>query len=185
MTVWVALALLGAWMLVLTALVAGLIRHVAEVRLALEAGKPPEVSFDFARSGPQVGSHLPRAVHSLLGPAANGAMRTLTFFTASCGDCLERAHHIAGSGRPLAGHVFFVGAQEDGATAAAIAEVLASAGADVVTGRPALDAMQALAIEAIPWVVKVDGGEVVDSAYLGRRSSLDSWYAPVGSGVAT
>ncbi|MDX2343261.1 MAG: hypothetical protein QNL12_05780 [Acidimicrobiia bacterium] len=174
--IWVALAGLAVWLLVLTVLLVGVVRHVAEVHLAEEAGPTPRVLFDFSRSGPPVGSRLPTLVERLVGPNPNGRTRVLTFFSPTCGNCLERARDIVALGSLGVEAFFFVDSREPTPESVELVEILTATLGRVFEGDDVLPAMQEMNIEALPWIVSVGGDEVVDSSFLSRGTNLGQWY---------
>ena len=160
-----------AWLLVLTFLFAGLARHAGAVQAAGGAAKPPEGGFLLDTDGPWIPSEFPARAREILQASGIGlADLTITFFSSTCGPCVERAAQIATTGPDPARNVFLV----TGANATAVAEmrrILAPAAAAVLCDPDAHNVVKSLEINSTPFTVRVVDSQVVGKAYV--RSLAD------------
>ena len=155
-----------AWLLVLTFLFAGLARHAGAVQAAGGAAKAPEGGFLLDTDGPWIPSEFPELARKILQASGIGlGDLTITFFSSSCGPCLERAAQIAATGPDPARNLFLV----TGASTTAVAEmrrILAPAGAPVLSDPDAHNVVKSLEINSTPFTVRVVDGQVVGKAYV-------------------
>jgi hypothetical protein len=168
------LPILAIWLLVLSLVVVGMVRHVATLELARQAGPLPLLHYDFDRDGPEIGAAVPVAVADLLSArrrSVNGS-QVLFFFSPGCGTCLEVASEVIQ--RPAIGQksVFIVLGPETGGAAAEMREVLARTHGPVVEGEEARVAMRALSIRSIPFAVRVSGGQISQKLFLRRTTNI-------------
>lgn len=85
-----------AWLLVVTLLLAGLVRHVGAMQAAGTTPRAPEGGWLFDTDGPWIPSEFPARARRILESHGIGVGDlTVTFFSSSCGPCVERATQIA------------------------------------------------------------------------------------------
>ena len=169
------LALVSIWLLVLTIIVASLVRVVATLGLARDAGPLPFESVDFDGDGPVVGIALPSELSTRF-EGDDRRRHILAFLSPGCGSCIETASEIGL--RPALAEVTLIFMTGSHTTAnSAIEEVLqAMQGTkvrdDIVVGPRTRKAMQALSITSLPFLVAVENGIVVEKKFVRRIGEL-------------
>lgn len=136
------------WLLVLTVAFAGIVRHLAAMQVAGVGSAAPEGGWLFDTDGPWVPSALPdRAAAALHGHGIPTDDLVVTFFSAHCGSCLERASQVAAVLTDPARNVFLVtGTNPD--SRGDVARILAPTGVPIVTDPDAHDVVKSLDINS-------------------------------------
>jgi len=182
--VYVLVAVLAAWLLVLSLLFASVVRHLGAMEATLVTVSKGE-RFDFSTDGPALMSEVPRGIARVLGEQgvdAGGAYAVL-FVSAGCAPCLERAREFAASGAaPDARLVTLIsGHYDEGAEE--LRQVLGAMSAAVVRDPDAREIAKLANINSTPFAFRVTNGKITDKSYIGSSGDLRRMVAavPVGS----
>lgn len=158
---YIAVAFLAAWSLVLTIAFVALLRHLADVNLLSIAGGQ---EFHVDNDGPDVDSVLPEALISGLGLGSNGGSALVTFMSASCGPCLETAKGLSELAELPIDAIFLVTARPG--EGSEVLALLAETGRRVITDPAARQLAQAANIHSTPFAFYAREGRVTRKAYL-------------------
>ncbi len=177
---WVALAVISAWLLVVSFVLAGLVRHVATIQLAGQAGPLPLRPYDFEADGPEVGMVVPTEVADVLLDHGRSpeSEQVLFVFSPGCGTCLEVADKVAHQPSFAGVSLFLVLGPTTGGEAAEIRALLAPTGAPLIDGDPARSTMRALKINSVPFAVCIGKGRVVRKRFLRQNANFDDLFPP-------
>jgi hypothetical protein len=172
---WIAIGVLAAWMLVLSLLYAGLVRFVATLGLAREAGALPLLPIDFDADGPEIGASLPADVVNVFsghGRSLNNS-QVLLLFSPGCGTCLSVAEEVSQLPRTTTvGSVFLVVGPSVGDATDDLRRALKDCDGPVIDGADARTVMRALDINSVPFAVRVAEGRVVQKRFLRQGNSV-------------
>lgn len=174
--IWAVLAVLALWLAALTIVVAALSRNVAAIQMAQRAGPVPVATVNLDDNGPAPGIPVPADLLDLTQATGTGGDQLLVFMSPGCGTCLEVAEQLAKDathGKDLSTSLVFVvvgatpsqGVQE-------LREILARTGAPLVDGDNARRLMRELGVGALPFAVRLAGGQVSESRYLRRAADI-------------
>lgn len=154
------------WLLVLTILFAGVVRHLGAMQAAGTGDQAPRGGWLFDTDGPWIPSELPDRARAAL--QTNGIQTddlTATFFSSRCGPCVERATEVAAVVADPTRNVFLVtGAQPEAVQN--MREILQATGARILTDPDAHDVVKSLDISSTPFAFRIVDGQVVGKAYL-------------------
>ena len=156
-----------AWLLALTLLVAGLVRHLATLHAAGGASTDTAATgFNFDTDGPWIPSALPDPVVEIFRSSGVQTKDLMAaFFSASCKACLARAEDIARSEPHPERTVFLLtGHHPEGLENLRMA--LASTGATLLYDPAAHDIVKSLDINSTPFAFRVFEGEVISKSYI-------------------
>lgn len=161
------LVLILVWLLALSLLVAGLVRHLGTLQAVGSANlQAPAGGFLYDTDGPWIPSELPGRVLSAF--TAYGIQThdmTVTFFSSGCGSCIERATNVAKAVEDPDRNVFLItGAHAE--TSRELRSILAPSGAPMLTDPEAHDIVKTMEINSTPFAFRVIDGQVVSKAYL-------------------
>ena len=172
------------WLLVLTVLFIGVVRHLGALQITGASTTAPESGFNFDTDGPWIPSPLPeRAVDALVRGGVADPQFVGVFFSAGCGTCLERATEIADDLPDAARTVFLVtGNRPDALTD--LRRVLEPVGARIVGDPEAHDIVKALGIQSTPFAFRVAAGQVVAKTYLRNLNDFRLLAAALGRSLA-
>lgn len=155
------------WLLALTVLLAGLIRHVATLSLAGSAAPVDgSAGFNFETDGPWVPSALPEKVVDVFRIAKVSTDDLVAvFFSAACKSCLERAEDIARSDIDPERVVFLLaGHHPEGLEN--LREALEPTRAQLLLDPDAHDVVKSLDINSTPFAFRVLDSEIVAKTYI-------------------
>lgn len=162
-------ALLAAglvWLLVLTVLMAGIIRYFGARQAAGGSRQAPEGGFLVDLDGPWVPSALPKRASDVL--RRNGIQSEdliVTFFSSGCAPCFERAAQVASQVADPGRNLFLVtGARQD--LVEDMQARLRPASTRILKDPDAHDFVKALDVQSTPFVFRILNDHVVDKAYL-------------------
>jgi len=180
--VWISIGALAVWLLVLTVVVAGIVRYLGTLALARTAGQLPSVSMDFDADGPELGAAVPPAVLDVLrrrslGEAHVRPERLLLFVSPGCGTCLDAASELARR-TDLRDHsnAFVLGASKAATgTVAELLDALQPMAEAVVVDDDARTAMQGLQINSVPFVVTTAADRVTGKLFVRRGQQLHAF----------
>lgn len=172
--IWVAIGLTSIWLLLLSLLVAGLVRHMATLELASKAGAVPRMQLDFDSDGPEVGSVIPFAVLDILTERLGRVLddQVIFVFSPGCGTCLEMASEIIRWPSLAARGAFVVRGPTTGGAADELRGILQRAGTPLVDGEDARTMMRELNVNSVPFAISVTGSKVAHKKYLRRAVHL-------------
>lgn len=155
-----------AWLLVLTLLFAGLAQHAGAVQATGSAAKAPEGGFLLDTDGPWIPSECPARTRQILQTNGIGlADLTITFFSSTCGPCLERATQIATTSPDPACNVFLV-TGSNATTVGEMRRILVPVGAPVLYDPDAHDLVKSLEINSTPFAIRLVDGKIVGKGYI-------------------
>lgn len=167
-----------AWLLVLTVAFLGVTRHLGSMQAAGAGLQAPNGGAMFDTDGPWIPSLLPERAATALG--ARGVQTddlVVTFFSSSCGSCLERAEQIAAALTDAGRNVFLVTGW-DPERVGDITRVLAPTQAPIITDPDAQNVAKSLDIRSSPFTFRVVGGQVVAKAFVRGVSDYTRMTAP-------
>jgi hypothetical protein len=154
------------WLLGLTVLFAGVVRHLGAMQAAVTTASTPQSELLVDTDGPWIPSAVPDRTRAAL--IAGGVLArdlTVTFFSSSCSICFDRATQIAKAVREPDRHVFLVtGSHPESLTK--MRGILEPAGAPILGDPYAHDAVKALEINSTPFAVRIVDDQVVGKAYV-------------------
>jgi hypothetical protein len=156
------------WLLILSAAMIGLVRYVGVLQAAgtTVAGQQSHGNAMLDTDGPYIPSPLPdRTAATLLSYGAQPADLVATFFSPTCGSCLERAEQIAGSLVDAQRNVFLM-TGDDPDRATDMLRILEPTGVTVIRSPDAQNILKSLDISSTPFTFRVLDGQVVAKAYV-------------------
>lgn len=171
-------AIVLAWLLVLTVAFLGVTRHLGSMQAGGAGLQAPNGGAMFDADGPWIPSLLPERAATALG--ARGIQTddlVATFFSSSCGSCLERAEQIAGAITDASRNVFLV-AGWDPDRVGDITRVLAPTQAPIITDPDAQNVVKSLDIRSSPFTFRVIGGQVIAKAFVRSVGDYTRMTAP-------
>ncbi len=158
-----ALILVSMWLVVLTVVILLVVRQISliTIRLSLAGG-----AFSLDDGGPDIGSHLPDEVTSML-PELDEGSAYLLLLSASCESCREVAEELGGHRLDSTVVALIPGRQE---VAQGIAELLPSEIKPMLDPE-AVELSGYLQIDSTPFALRVEDGDVVRKAHLYEGAS--------------
>jgi hypothetical protein len=173
------------WLLALTVVLAGVVRHLGALQVANVLTTAPQGGFNFDTDGPWLNSPLPdRAAEAFRRAGVGAADFVAVFFSAGCGTCLERADGIAGTKPDPERIVFLIGGSHRPEPLADLRAVLEPVGAPILTDPDAHDIAKSLNIQSTPFAFRVVAGQVVGKVYVRTDADLATLTAENGHGTA-
>ncbi len=153
------------WLLVLSIALVAVIRYVGALQAAgagLTAGQGNAL---LDTDGPWIPSPLPdRAASAFRAHGVQVDDLVATFFSPTCGSCLERAEQVAAALIDPARNVFLV--TGDVESAKDFSRILAATGVPILTNPDAQNIVKSLDIRSTPFTFRVIGGQVVAKAFV-------------------
>jgi hypothetical protein len=166
------------WLLVVTVLLAGVVRHLGGLQAAGVLTDASEVGFNFDTDGPWIPSVLPeRAVAALSRAGFVERDYVAVFFSAGCGTCLDRAQAIAKAGIDVDRTLFLLTGSRERALDD-FRQVLEPTGATLLADPEAHDIVKALDIQSTPFAFRVTDRQVVGKAYVRSVGDFVALSAP-------
>jgi hypothetical protein len=179
---WVIFAILAAWMLGLTLIISGLVRHIATLQLGREAGPLPILQPNL-EAGPEIGSAVPVEIQTRLlsyGRAAD-VDQALFIFSPGCGVCLEVADVVANLRPGPIDLLFVILGPTVGPEALEIRSVLKRTSAPIVEGDDARAIMREFHIGSVPYALRLRAGTIVRRKFLRRAADAKEVLGTVSS----
>lgn len=189
--VWVSVGVLALWLLALTVVIAGVVRHLGTMTLVQAAGQAPVINMDLDADGPEIGTSVPQEVHDILrrhqDSQVTSERRLVVFFSPGCGTCVDAARELARR-TELADRctIFILGARIAAAgTVTELLDVLQPLADTVSVDEDARAAMQGLQINSVPFVVSIAADRIDGKLFIRRASQLQDFLDQFSRRLAT
>jgi hypothetical protein len=159
-------AVVFVWLAVLTVAFVGVTRHLGVLQAAGAGLEAPQGGALLDADGPWIPSALSdRATTAFRAHGVQTDDLVATFFSSSCGSCLERAEQIVATLSHPSRNVFLVTGSDPDRVNDFI-RILAPTHVRIVTDPDAQNVVKSLEIRSTPFTFRVVGGQVVAKAYV-------------------
>ncbi len=159
-------AIVLAWLLALTVAFVAVTRHLGVMQAAGAGLAAPQGGALLDTDGPWIPSVLPdRAAMAFRAHGIPTDDLVASFFSSSCGSCLERAEQIVASLTDPRRNVFLV-TGSDPERVADITRILAPSHVPIVTDPDAQNVVKSLDIKSTPFTFRVIDGQVVAKSFV-------------------
>ena len=170
-----ALTIIGlAWLLVVTIMMAALIRHVGALQVVVEARADVEPDFSFEADGPPVPSVIPSKVLQEFEDAGVSTEQDqiVVFLSAGCLPCRERASEIVAR-QDVGPSIFLVTGGDRRHGLEELRELLTPSGSPIIYDPVAFNIVKGLNINLTPFAFRISHGGVIAKTYLRNGRDIE------------